>query len=179
MPVTVVELTAADARACQPGLAALLVDVVAAGASVSFMAPFTLTEATAFWSAVVGRLVRGEVRLLAARDEAGIVGTAQLVLSQPPNQLHRADVAKVLVHSSARRTGVATTLMQQLERIASEEQRWLLVLDTVTGGAGEALYLQLGYEQVGSIPDFCRFPTGELVGTTVMYKRLSAEFTQM
>ncbi len=172
MPVTVVELTAADARACQAGLAALLVDVVEHGASVNFMAPFSLAEATAFWSTVIGRLVRGELRLLAAKDERGVVGTAQLVLSQPPNQLHRADVAKVLVHSGARRQGIARRLMERLELLAAAEDRQLLVLDTVTGAAGESLYARLGYTAVGSIPDFCRLPTGELVGTTVMFKRL-------
>lgn len=172
MPVTVVELTAAEARACQAGLAALLVDVVENGASVNFMAPFTLTEATAFWSKVVGRLVKGELRLLAAKDQSGVVGTAQLVLAQPPNQLHRADVAKVVVHSRARRQGIARCLMEQLELLAAAEGRELLVLDTVTGGAGESLYARLGYTTVGSIPEFCRLPTGELVGTTVMFKRL-------
>jgi GNAT superfamily N-acetyltransferase len=173
MPVTVVELTAADARACQADLAALLVDVVENGASVNFMAPFTLTEASAFWSKVVGRLVKGELRLLAAKDQSGVVGTAQLIVSQPPNQLHRADVAKVLVHTRARRQGIARRLMEQLERLAAAEGRDLLVLDTVTGGAGESLYASIGYTVVGSIPQFCRLPTGELVGTTVMFKQLA------
>jgi GNAT superfamily N-acetyltransferase len=175
VPVSVVELSAAQARACQAELAALLVDVVEHGASVNFMAPFTAAAATAFWSKVVGRLVRGELLLLAARDETGVVGTAQLVLSQPPNQTHRADVAKVLVHTRSRRQGIARALMLEIERLAHRESRWLLVLDTVTGGAAEDLYRGLGWTEVGSIPDFCRLPTGELAGTTVMFK----QFTQM
>jgi GNAT superfamily N-acetyltransferase len=180
MPVTVVELSAADARSSQGELASVLVDVVEHGASVNFMAPFSLAEATAFWSKVIGRLVKGELRLLAARDESGVVGTAQLVLSQPPNQLHRADVAKVLVHTRARRQGVASLLMLELERVALAQDRWLLVLDTVTGGPAEDMYRGLGYTVVGSVPDFCRMPTGELVGTTFMFKHLSprGEFTQ-
>lgn len=175
MPVTVIELTAARARSCQSELAALLVDVVEHGASVSFMAPFGLAEATAFWSKVIGRMVRGELFLLVAMDESGVAGTAQLVVSQPPNQAHRADVAKVLVHSRARRQGIARQLMEHLELVAHREDRRLLVLDTVTGSPAEDLYRGLGYAVVGSIPDYARLPTGELVATTVMFK----QFTQM
>jgi ribosomal protein S18 acetylase RimI-like enzyme len=131
VPVSVLELSAAKARACQAELA--------------------------------------------ARDHTGVVRTAQLVLSQPPNQAHRADVAKVLVHTRSRRLGIARALMLEVERLAPREARWLLVLDTVTGGPAENLYRGLGYTEVGSIPDFCRLPTGELVGTTVMFK----QFTQM
>ncbi|MBC7563916.1 MAG: GNAT family N-acetyltransferase, partial [Gemmatimonadaceae bacterium] len=116
----------------------------------------------------------GERALLVAEDALGICGTVQLVLAQPDNQPHRADVAKMLVHRRARRHGLGAALMLAVELLAQQCGRTLLVLDTVTGGAAERLYARLGWQRVGVIPDYALFPDGGLVATTVFYRRLGA-----
>jgi GNAT superfamily N-acetyltransferase len=154
-------------------LAALLIDCVDGGASVSFMHPLGEDEARAFWQRAADGVHRGERALLVAEDSTGaIVGTVQLVLDMPPNQPHRADVAKMLVHRRARRQGLGEGLMRAAEATARECGRSLLVLDTVTGGDAERLYARLGWQRVGSIPDYALWPRGGLCATTVFYRAL-------
>ncbi|MDT4966430.1 MAG: hypothetical protein QOJ64_1167 [Acidobacteriota bacterium] len=155
-------------------LAQVLHDVVHAGASVNFLVPFSIADARDFWLDKVLPKVRADkVRVLIARHEDRIIGTVQLNLDMPPNQRHRADVAKLLVHPSARRRGVARALMMALEEMALSEGRTLLVLDTVTASNAEFLYRSLGYIAVGVIPRYARAAlTPELEGTTIMYKEL-------
>jgi GNAT superfamily N-acetyltransferase len=155
-------------------LAEVLHAVVHAGASVSFFTPFSIDEARAFWVDKVLPGVRaGTRRVLVARLDETIVGTVQLELEMPPNQQHRAAVAKLLVHPSGRRRGIAKALMLALEEIARSEGRSLLTLDTVTGSNAESLYTSLDYITVGVIPRFARGAlTPELEGTTIMYKEL-------
>jgi GNAT superfamily N-acetyltransferase len=156
-------------------LAAVLIDCVEGGASVSFMLPLTPERAQAFWRRVADGVARGERALLVAEDEAGrIVGTVQLVLDQPENQPHRADLAKMLVHRSARRRGLGEALMRAAETTARECGKTLLVLDTVTGADGERLYARLGWQRVGSIPDYALFPGGQPCATTYFYRRVPA-----
>ena len=160
-----------DAQLAQ--LAALLIDCVEGGASVSFMHPLAEADARAFWQRVADGVQRGERALLVAEDGAGtIVGTVQLVLDLPPNQPHRADVAKMLVHRRARRQGLGERLMRAAEATARACGRRLLVLDTVTGGDAERLYARLGWQRVGSIPDYALWPRGGLCATTVFYRAL-------
>ena len=149
--------------------------VVHAGAGVSFFVPFSLDEARAFWLDKVLPAVRARTRrVVVARLGARIVGTVQLDLAMPPNQRHRADVAKLLVHPAARRRGAARALMMELEAIARSEGRTLLTLDTVTGGSAEPLYRSLGYIAVGVIPRYARGSlTPDLEDTTIMYKELA------
>jgi ribosomal protein S18 acetylase RimI-like enzyme len=149
--------------------------VVHAGAGVSFFIPFSLDEARGFWLEKVLPGVRaGTRRVVVARWGPRIVGTVQVDFATPPNQPHRADVAKLLVHPVARRRGVARSLMTKLEAIARSEGRTLLTLDTVTGGNAEPLYRSLGYVVVGVIPRYARASlTPELESTTIMYKELS------
>jgi GNAT superfamily N-acetyltransferase len=150
--------------------------VVHDGAGVSFVVPFSLDEARAFWIDKVLPGVRGGMRrVLVARREARIVGTVQLDLAVPPNQQHRAEVAKLLVHPVARRRGVARALMHALEPVAYSEGRTLLTLDTWTGGHAERLYRSLGYVPAGVIPRYARGSlTAALEATTIMYKELGA-----
>jgi GNAT superfamily N-acetyltransferase len=160
-----------DARVHE--LAALLIDCVEGGASVSFMLPLTHERAHAFWLRVAQGVHNGERALLVAEDAQGaIVGTVQLVLDQPDNQPHRADVAKMLVHRRARRNGLGEQLMRAAEDTARECSKTLLVLDTVTGGDAERLYARLGWQRVGSIPDYALWPQGGLCATTVFYRRI-------
>jgi GNAT superfamily N-acetyltransferase len=155
-------------------LAELLRYAVHEGAGVSFFVPFTSAEARSFWSDRVLPAVRaGTRRVLLARDEDRIVGTVQLDLALPPNQRHRAEVAKMLVHPEARRRGVARALMTALEPVALGDGRTLLTLDTVTGSKAELLYRSLGWITVGVIPRFARKSlSAELEAATIMYKEL-------
>jgi GNAT superfamily N-acetyltransferase len=153
-------------------LAAVLVDCVEGGASVSFMSPFSLAQALTFFRKVAGSVASGDTVLLAARLDGKIVGTVQLGLDTPPNQPHRADIKKLLVHRSARGHGIAAALMAQGEEEAKRHGRWLLVLDTVPDENGHRLYLREGWTQVGIVPDYALFPDGRLCDTAIMCKRL-------
>ena len=152
----------------------LLHDCVHAGAAVSFILPFSREEAAAFWRNKVWPAVQdGTCRVVVARRDEKIVGTVQLDLATPPNQPHRGEVKKLLVHPSARRAGIARTLMLAIEEQARAARRTLLTLDTASPAA-EHLYASLGYVRVGVIPRFSLRPDApELEGTTVMYKELS------
>ncbi|MDR6885582.1 MULTISPECIES: GNAT family N-acetyltransferase [Variovorax] len=152
-------------------LADVLVDCVEGGASVSFMLPLTRDRALGFWQRVGEGVARGERALLVAEDAQGIVGTVQLVLDQPENQPHRAEVSKMLVHRRARRQGVGALLMQAVEQLARDHGKTLLVLDTSSAEA-ERLYARQGWTRVGVIPGFALLPGGEPCDTTYFYRVL-------
>lgn len=153
-------------------LADLLIDSVEGDASVSFMHPLTRDRAVAFWRRVANGVAAGERALLVAEDAQGLCGTVQLVLDQPENQPHRADLAKMLVHRRARRQGLGAALIRAAESMARDSGKTLLVLDAVTGGDAERLYARLGWQRVGVIPGYALFPRGGLCDTTVFYRDL-------
>jgi ribosomal protein S18 acetylase RimI-like enzyme len=161
-----------DARAAIPELAAVLADCVAGGASVSFMGGFGLAEAAMFFKGVFDSVGKGDTILLAAKDGRRIVGTVQLGLDTPPNQPHRADVKKLLVHRSARGKGAGESLMREIEAVAQREGRRLLTLDTVTGDAGWRLYKRMGWQEAGVIPDYALYPDGHYCDTTIFWKKV-------
>lgn len=152
------------------GLARLLVDAVDSGAGVSFLA-LTDAEAEAWWRSVLGTSPERAI-ILIARDAQGVVGTVQLQPAWAPNQPHRADVAKLLVHRRARRRGIARALMATLERAAYETGFTLLLLDTCKGYDAERLYAATGWVRVGEIPGFALNPDGTLCDTVFFYKQL-------
>jgi GNAT superfamily N-acetyltransferase len=156
-------------------LAQVLHAAVHAGASVGFVLPFPVEDARAFWSGkVLPAVASGARRMLVARREGRIAGTVQLILEMLPNQRHRAEVAKLLVHPEARRLGIARLLMTAAENIARSEGRTLLTLDTRTGDLAEPLYLSMGYVRAGVIPRYARAPNSpKLDSTTLMYKDLA------
>ena len=156
-------------------LADVLHAVVHDGAGVSFVVPYSVDDGRAFWIEKVLPGVRAETRrVLVARLGERIVGTVQIDLATPPNQQHRTEVMKLLVHPTARRLGIARALMVALEPLAASSGRTLLTLDTWTGGAAESLYRSLGYVVVGVIPRFARgSTTTALEPTTIMYKELN------
>jgi GNAT superfamily N-acetyltransferase len=155
------------------GLAEVLTDCVEGGASVSFMWPLAHADALAFWHQAMQEAVNGKRILLVAEDPAGqILGTVQVLLNLPENQPHRGDLAKMLVRRSARRVGVGAALVQAAEAAALAAGRTLLVLDTVTGGDAERLYMRLAWQRVGVIPDYALWPRGGLCSTTYFYKTL-------
>ncbi|VVE84308.1 GNAT family N-acetyltransferase [Pandoraea sputorum] len=174
-----------QALAAIDALTDVLIDCVEGGASVSFLLPLTRERATTFWRKVAASVDRGERVLLVARhkvhgapdapgaqNDGAIVGTVQLILDLPENQPHRADVAKMLVHRSARRQGVAAHLMAALDDVARAFKRHVLVLDTVTGGDAERLYQRSGWQRAGDVPKFALMPDGRFCATTFYYKHL-------
>ena len=153
-------------------LAALLIDCIDGGAGVSFLHPLAPAKAQAFWRRVAAGVAAGERALLVAEDGAGIVGTVQLVLAQPENQPHRADLSKMLVHRRARRQGLGAALLRAAEQMARDCGKTLLVLDTNEGSDAERLYARMGWVRVGTIPNYSLQPRGGLRGTTLFYKAL-------
>src|SRR5262245_16687628 len=159
-------------------LAELMIDAVDDGASVSFMHPLARERAVTFWHDVAQQLSVGSRALLIAEDARGICGTVQLLLAQPENQPHRADVSKLLVHRRARRQGLGAALMNAAEQTARESGKTLLVLDTATGGDADRLYQRLGWVRVGDIPGYALFPRGGFGSTTVVYRTLDGYLTR-
>lgn len=152
-------------------LSAVLIDCVEGGASVSFMHPLSPAKARAFWQQVAQDVARGARALLVAEDERGLVGTVQLVLDQPENQPHRADLAKMLVHRRARGRGVGAALLAAAEQLGRECGRTLLVLDTASAEA-ERLYARGGWQRCGTVPGYALLPQGGLCATTFFYREL-------
>jgi GNAT superfamily N-acetyltransferase len=168
--ISLLDAPIADAAIDQ--LADVLVDCVAGGASVSFMAPFSQSDGLAFFRKIASSVDAGETVLIAAKLDGRIVGTVQLGLDTPPNQPHRADVKKMLVHRAARSRGIGAMLMAAVEEEAKRRGRWLLVLDTVPGLSGYRLYQRAGWTQCGVIPNYALMPGGALCDTAVFWKRL-------
>jgi len=135
--------------------------------------PFGLADAAAFWDKAIQEIAAGSTILVAAYDDGGLVGTALLDLDTPPNQRHRADVKKVLVHRRARRRGFAHALMVRIEEEARARGRTLLTFDTQRGSAAERLYEQLGYCRFGIVPRYAVLPDGRgLDDCSFFYKEL-------
>lgn len=165
-------LGARGTRARVEELSVLLIDCVDGGASVSFMAPLSRERADRFWNCVADAVESGGTVLLVAEMDGELVGTVQLVPAPQENQPHRADVAKMLVRTSARRRGIGRALMQAVEDVARDLGRTLLVLDTVPGMEGERLYAGLGWIPVGRVPGFALMPNGAPCDTMFFYRQL-------
>ena len=153
-------------------LADVLIDCIDGDAGVSFLHPLAPDRARAFWRGVAADVAEGARALLVAEDSSGIVGTVQLVLRQPENQPHRADLSKMLVHRRARRMGLGAALLEAAEETARACGKSLLVLDTNTGSDAERLYARMGWVRVGTIPGYSVQPRGGLRATTLFYKTL-------
>jgi ribosomal protein S18 acetylase RimI-like enzyme len=136
------------------------------------MAPFSDEQGREAFEAVASEVEQGRRLVLGAFVNDDLVGTVQVVLALPPNQPHRAEIAKLLVHRSARRRGLAQLLMERAEAEARAEGKTLLVLDTVTGDSAERLYERLGWNKVGVIPGYALYPDGRPCDTTVFWKAL-------
>jgi ribosomal protein S18 acetylase RimI-like enzyme len=168
-----------ETRKLAEQLAGVLVDCVDGGASVSFTAPLRMSRAVQFWMNVADQIAQGDRILLVAESNGGrVMGTVQIVIGQPENQPHRADVSKLLVHRDFRRQGVAGRLMAEVDVVAAHSARTLLVLDTETGSDAERLYSRSGWTRAGIIPDYALRPFGGLAATSYFYKRLSPSASQ-
>jgi GNAT superfamily N-acetyltransferase len=171
--IAIQQVDGSEARAYVDALVDILIDCVEGGASVSFMSPISRKTAVDFWTHIAESVARNERILLIARaDDGRIVGTVHVIVSQPENQPHRADVAKMLVHRSARRRGVAGQLMNAVDEVARTAGKTVLVLDTVTGGDAERLYERAGWQRVGHVPNYALMPDGKPCGTTFFHKQL-------
>ena len=153
-------------------LARVLHDCVAGGASVSYLAPFSHEQARNAFEGFATEVDQGRRVLLAAFASGELVGTVQVILALPPNQPHRGEIAKLLVHRSARSRGIAQRLMEHAEAEARAESKTLLVLDAVTGDDAERLYERLGWTKVGVIPGYALYPDGRPCDTTIFWKAL-------
>jgi ribosomal protein S18 acetylase RimI-like enzyme len=160
-----------DVRAA---LSELLVETVASGGSVSFMHPLAPEAADAFWRESLASAARGERIVLGAFDGEGLIATVTLLLNLPPNQPHRAEIAKMMTLPNHRNRGVATALMRAAEAMAIERGRTLLVLDTAVEDGAAKLYEKLGFQLTGVIPDYALKPHGGLTGTIIYWKRIAA-----
>jgi GNAT superfamily N-acetyltransferase len=171
-PIHVRRLGADELTEHLGALAAVLEDCVAGGASVSYMWPFSIADARAAFEGFAADAADGRRLILAALDGDRLVGTVQVNLALPPNQPHRGEIAKLLVHRSARGRGIAERLMEQAEAEARAEGKTLLVLDTVTGSTAERLYERLGWTRIGVVPDFALYPDGRPCDATIFWKKL-------
>ncbi|AMN54307.1 acetyltransferase [Labrenzia sp. CP4] len=172
-PEAPVDLMSADeVRRSLPALGQLLKACVEDGAGIGFLLPMPQDKAEAFWASKLPAIESGEAFLLATRQGADIAGVVMLVKAGADNQPHRADVAKLMVHPEHRRKGLARKLMSAIDGLARSENRWMLVLDTVTGDRAEKLYPTCGYQKVGVIPDYAYNSHGHLDATTVFFKDL-------
>ena len=174
MPKIEIGALSASPKNCEI-LSALLIETVANGGSVSFMHPLDLATAEAFWDDALAAADRGERIVLGAWDGAVLAGTVSLLLNCPPNQPHRAEIAKMMTRVGHRGKGVATALMRAAENLAVERSRTLLVLDTAVEDGAAALYEKLGFVLAGTIPDYALKPLGGLTGTMVYWKRVGGE----
>jgi GNAT superfamily N-acetyltransferase len=165
-------LTPDQTLAAAPALAEITLDCVAGGASIGFMADVTHAQVLRFWRQVATAARSDGRAVIVAERDGAVLGVVQMIPTRIDNQPHRGEVAKMLVHRSARRAGVGAALMRAAEDAARAKGRTLLVLDTVEGGAGERLYRRLGWTAVGAIPGYALFPDGAPCATVVFYKAL-------
>jgi ribosomal protein S18 acetylase RimI-like enzyme len=171
MPITITALKSSPSIIME--LSEILIQTVASGGSVSFMYPLPMEVAERFWQDSLAAADRGERIVLGAFDEEDLIGTVTLQLALPPNQPHRAEIAKMMVRLSHRRRGIGTALMRAAEALALKHGRKLLVLDTAVDDGASELYEGLGFQLTGIIPNYAFKPHGGLTGTMIYWKRLA------
>lgn len=165
----------ADRPAIRAALSEMMIEAVASGASVSFMHPLAPEEADAFWRDALADAASGKKIVLGAFEDTRLIGTFTLVLGLPPNQPHRADLAKLIVRNSHRGRGIGTALMLEAERLAIAHGRTLLVLDTAIDGGPWQMYEGLGYRLAGIIPGYSYTPHGTLTGVKIYWKQIGGK----
>jgi acetyltransferase len=142
------------------------------GASVGYLAPLGQSEALGYWLGVRAAVADGSRILLVALQDGQPAGTVQLDLCQKANGTNRAEVQKLLVHSSARRAGLARALMREAEALAVSLKRGLLFLDTLAGSGAEQFYQACGYTRLGELPDYATDTAGQWRATAIYFKQL-------
>lgn len=155
-------------------LAALLIEAVAGGASIGFMAGLAEGDATAFWTERTAAVTRGDCTLLLAFADGRLAGTISLMTGMPPNQRHRADVSKMIVGRDFQRRGVGAALLAAVETEALRLGRTTLVLDTISHSTAARLYERSGWQRIGEIAAYALMPDGAMAPTTVYARHLGA-----
>lgn len=173
MTVTIRSIDASEAQRLLPGLAELLTDAVASGAGVNFMTGFTADEAEAYWSRQIEGHAMGDRAWIVAEEGGVLAGTVMCVFAPQPNQPFRAEISKMLVHSSRRNRGIGALLMRVIEAEALRAGKTFLVLDTTAGSAGDRLYRRMGWTPFGTAPGYAYAPDGRLDDATFFYKQLA------
>jgi GNAT superfamily N-acetyltransferase len=166
------ELSAEEAERRLDQLSEVLVDAVESGASVNFLRGFTLGQAADFWISQLPAIGAGTRRLLVAEEGGRIGGTAMVTFAHQPNQQHRGEITKMLVHRRWRRRGLGARLLAAAEATAARHGKTLLVLDTVTGADGDRLYTKAGWVKVGEIPGYALSVDGVPQSASFFYKQL-------
>ncbi len=177
MPEMEITALKASPKICEM-LSEILIEVVANGGSVGFMHPLDQDSAGSFWDNALAAAARDERIVLGAWDGEILAGTVTLLLNCPPNQPHRAEIAKMMTRLSHRGRGIATALMRVAEGLAVKRGRTLLVLDTATDGGASGLYEGLGFTRAGEIPDYALKPLGGLTGTAIYWKKVEEKSEQ-
>jgi ribosomal protein S18 acetylase RimI-like enzyme len=166
-----IKALSASPKICEM-LSEIMIEVVANGGSIGFMHPLEPVRARAFWDDALAAAGRGERIVLGAWDGEVLAGTVTLLLDCPPNQPHRAEIAKMMTRTSHRGRGFASALMREAEALAVKRARTLLVLDTAVEDGASGLYEKQGFVLAGTIPDYALKPHGGLTGTKVYWKRI-------
>lgn len=164
-----------EAIAAVPRLAALLVDAVASGASVNFMAGFAQADGEEFWRRQLPEVITGARRIFVAETDGILAGCVVLTFAPQPNAPFRGEIGKMLVHSSMRRRGLGARLLAAAEDAARAAGLTLLLLDTEAGSAGDALYRAAGWIPFGTVPGHSLTPAGLVASATFFYKPLGPE----
>jgi GNAT superfamily N-acetyltransferase len=165
-------LSAVEYRDAIPRLGVILSDAVNSGAGVSFLLPFHDADGEAYWAEQAAAVDAGRKIVFTAHEDGVIAGTVSLERAWPPNQPHRGEISKMLVHRDFRRRGVGKLLLQALETEARRIGLTLLTFDTVADSPAEAFYRNLGFTCIGYIPDYALSPTGQLDATAIFFKKL-------
>ncbi|HEX7997445.1 MAG TPA: GNAT family N-acetyltransferase [Pyrinomonadaceae bacterium] len=166
------QLSEEQAKTVLPQLVALLQDTVHSGSSVGFLPPLAYEAAEEYWLDTLNEVAQGHRVLLVSREAEDVTGAVQLSLVTKQNGLHRAEVQKLIVHTSFRQRGIARALMYAVEESARATGRTLLVLDTEQGSTAERLYEKCGYTRSGVIPHYALSAAGSFITTVVFYKLL-------
>lgn len=152
----------------------LLCDCVDSGSSIGFLPPMSELEARTYWLGVQENLDNLNSLMLIVKEDGKLIGSVQINLSSKANALHRCEIDKLMVHSSAKCRGVAAMLIRGVEKVAAAWQRELIILDTCTTDHSCSLYKKLGFKEVGTIPHFTKSASGDFDSTTIFYKEVEA-----
>ncbi|MFP7494142.1 GNAT family N-acetyltransferase [Terribacillus saccharophilus] len=147
-------------------LSSLFQSIVAGGASMNYLHPMSDKTAFNYWDSVLSE----NVRLFIGLIDGQIAGTVQLQYTDKENGQHRAEIAKLMTSTKARRKGVARKLLQHAEQVAKADGKTLLLLDTEKEGPANKLYQSEDYVLFGEVPDFAQDAFGTYLAGNFYYK---------
>jgi GNAT superfamily N-acetyltransferase len=160
-----------------PALCDLLIDAVHRGATLGFLAPLSRHVAMNYWLDTLARLgPQRSLWIACASDDEGhcgpLQGAVQLAPAASANAYHRGEVQRLMVHSQSRGRGIASQLMQRAECAALAQRRSMLVLEVPSGSQAEGVFVHLGWQCAGELPDYDTNADGQMHGASFYFKRL-------